>query len=137
MKKLKQDYLKSATCHLKVETLTREGKSYKALGDLEHLFDMEFPIEFQHSLPVAAYTHWSRQIHQQLVNQLESLPHIGMIDKEFTNNSGVDEDDKWIAWLLCPIEIHEKKYFDFYGIVATYTFSNRVYVGDEKKAFVI
>ena len=138
-KLLKEDYLKTAKCHIEVETMHSEKYSMHQTV-LEKVMDIHTTVDFSDDpcSPIKHGSKWQHQIFTAVMNELQSLPHIGIPENDFWFDFCKDDDGKTDLYMKSKINRPKgERSFSFYGIVAQIRFSDRKYVGDPKKAFVI
>ena len=128
----KPDFLKCADCHIEMRLFSGHGRYNQGRPPEDiHLFDLDFRIDYQNSL-VIGYGEWTQQVYHHVMNQLQSLPHLG-IPEYWTIELCQDDDSKSILcirmWVEGPHSLRPS-----HLLVGQITFSNRQYVGDPKKS---
>ena len=136
--KFAEDYLKSANCHVEVETLSTWRYNPHNPSVVEKVCDINLTVDFSYdpSSPIKHGGKWQWQIFTAISNELESFPHIGQMENSFWFDFCVDKEDKRDLYMKAKIN-NPNGPFSFYGIVAKVRFSDRKFVGDPSKAFVI
>lgn len=137
----KADYLKSAKCNVRLEWY--HGTKSQYTTDLSKknvsvdLGIISFTVDFSNSLPIAGYAGWAQQIYDAILQHIQGLPHIG-IPESWRNEWGMEDSDpdhpKRASWIKCFLPTKD---FHVNMLIGTYTFSDRVYVGDPKKALKV